>query len=114
MPSAERRGTCGRVRGRSVGVVLLDEAARAADQVQPHQVAPVVGVFALLKGGQGTDRALMPADELGLAQFSEQLLGTNANVLLLVDEEPKLVGQVEVGLVVGRGGQQDDTGCRWR
>ena len=27
--------------------------------------------------------------------------------LVLGDEEPQLVGQVEVGLVVGRGGQQD-------
>ena len=49
----------------------------------------------------------MAPDELDLAQLPEQLLGPNADVLLLGDEEPELVREVEVGLVVGRGRQQD-------
>ena len=33
--------------------------------------------------------------------------GPNAKVVVLGDEQPELVGQVEIGLVVGRGGKQD-------
>ncbi len=49
----------------------------------------------------------MAADELGLADLAEQLLGADAEVLVFGDEQAQLVGEVEVGLVVRRGGQQD-------
>ena len=90
-----------------LGVVVLDEAARAADQVQPHQIPPVVGILALLEGGQRPDGALVPPDELGFAHLAQQCLGPDADVLVLGHEQPKLVRQVEIGLVVRRGGQQD-------
>ena len=93
--------------GIELGVVLLDEAAGAADQIEPHQIAPVVGVLALLEGGQRPHRALVSPDELRLAEFAKELLGANADVLLLVDEQPQLVRQVQVGLVVWRGREQD-------
>ena len=37
----------------------------------------------------------------------EQLLGANADVVVLWHEQPQLVRQVEVGLVVRRGREQD-------
>ena len=106
MPSSKVR-ILAAVRRVGLGVVVLNEAARAADQVQAHQLAPVVGVVALLEGGQRANRALMAADELGLADLPQQSLGADADVAILGDEQPKLVGQVEVGLVVGRGREQD-------
>ncbi len=95
--------------GIGLGIVVLDEAARAAHEVQPHQLAPVVGVGALLDGGDRLEPALVPADELGLAQLPQQALGPDAEVRILFDEESKLVRQVEVGLVVRRRRQQHDT-----
>ena len=50
----------------------------------------------------------MAADELGLAEFPQELLGPNADVVVLGDEQPELVGQVEVGLVVGGRREEDD------
>ena len=34
------------------GVVLLDKAAGAADEVEAHELAPVVGVLGLFEGGE--------------------------------------------------------------
>ena len=45
-------------------VVFLDEAPGAADQEQPHQLAPVVGVLAFLEGGERADGALMLVQKL--------------------------------------------------
>lgn len=72
------------------GIVVLNEAPRPADHVEPHQFAPVVGVIALLERGKGTDRTLMTADELGLTQLSQQPLGTNAQVLVFGHEQAEL------------------------
>jgi len=44
----------------SFGIVFLDERAGTPDQIKPHQIAPVIGVFAVFKGGQGPRRALVP------------------------------------------------------
>ena len=106
MPSSNVRklAPVGRI---GLGVVLLDEAARAAHHVQAHQLAPVVGVLALLERGQRANGALMAADELGLAELAEQPLRPNADVLVLGDEQAELVRKVEVGLVVRRRREQD-------
>ena len=106
MPSSKVR-ILAAVGGVGVGVVVLDEAAGSADHVEPHQLAPVVGVLALLEGGEGADRTLVAADELGLAELAQQLLRADAEVLIFRDEQPQLVGQVEVGLVVGGRRKQD-------
>ena len=90
-----------------LGVVLLDEAAGAADEEEAHEFAPVVGIVAFLEGCEGADAALVAAQELGFAQLAQVLLRADAQVLLLQDEQAELVGQVEVSLVVGRGREQD-------
>ena len=90
------------------GVVLLDETACAANEVQAHKVTPVVRVFALLKGGERSHRALMTANEFRLAQFAQEFFRADSDVLLFVDEQAKLIREIEVGLVVGRSRQQND------
>ena len=45
----------------------------------------------------------MATDELRLAEFSQIVLGPDSNIGVLGDEEPKLIGKVDVGLVVGGG-----------
>ncbi|OQC24337.1 MAG: hypothetical protein BWX70_02640 [Verrucomicrobia bacterium ADurb.Bin070] len=90
-----------------LGVVLLDEAAGAADEIEPHEVAPIVGVLAFLECSERPDRTLMTADKLRLADFAKQPLGANADILLLVDKQAELVREVEIRLVVGRRGKED-------
>ena len=94
----------GRVRG---GVVFLHEAARAADEEQAHQVAPVVGVLRLLEGGQRPHRRLVAAHELRLAHLPQQAFGADADVGALGHEQAQLARQVQVRLVVGGRRQQD-------
>src|SRR6266404_5155988 len=48
----------------------------------------------------------MAAKEFRFAKLAQQSLGPNAQVAVLLDEKPELVGQVQVGLVVGRSGKQ--------
>ena len=86
-----------------LGVVVLDEAAGASYKVEPHQVAPVVGVLAEVEGRQGARRGLMTPAELHLAQFAQVPLGPNAQVLIVLHEHAQLVGQVQVGLVIRSG-----------
>ena len=93
--------------GIALGVILLDEAARAAHEIQPHQLPPIVGVRAFLECRERTHGTLMPADELRFAQFAEKFLRANADILLFVDEQPELVRQVQIGLVVRRGRQEN-------
>lgn len=88
-------------------VVLLNEGPGAADHVQAHELAPVVGVLALLEGGQGAHRALVAAEELGLPEVAKEPLRADADFAVLGKEETKLVRQVVIGLVVGRGREQD-------
>ena len=92
------------------GVVAFDEAAGAADHEQAHQFAPVVGVTAFLEGGEAVDRALMAAGELvraAVAVAAEVFLGPDADDIVGIQEQAKLVGEVEVGFVVGGGGDKD-------
>ena len=100
----EEPATRGRVRLR---VIVLDEASGPAYQVQTHQIAPVVGILAPLKGGQGAGRSLVASAELDLPQFAQESLRSYAKVLVVLHEDSQLTGQVQVGLVVGRCGKQD-------
>ncbi len=68
------------------GVVLLDEAAGAADQIQSHEVAPVVSVLAFLECRERPDWALVSADEFGLSQLPKKPLRPDADVPGLVNE----------------------------
>ncbi len=91
-----------------VSVMLHDEAARAPHHVQPHQITPVVRVFALLESGQRPHRTLMATDEFVLAaEPGDQFLRPDADVGVLAQEQAQLGRKVEISLVVGRGGQQD-------
>ena len=49
----------------------------------------------------------MAANELRFAQFSQVVLRPDSNVGIFGDEEPKLIGKVDIRLVVGCCGQQD-------
>ena len=63
-------------------VVPLDEAARAADHEQAHQLAPVVGMFAFLEGGEAIDRALVAAGKFvraAVAVAAQIFLGPDAD-----------------------------------
>lgn len=95
------------VGGVRVGVIVLNEAARAAHHVQAHQLPPVIGMLALLEGRQGAYGALVLADELGFAHLAELPLGANPQVFVFLHEQAQLTGEVKIGLVVWRGGQQD-------
>ena len=87
-------------------VVLLDERPGPAHQEQPHELAPVVRVPALLEGGERTRLDLVPPLKGRLAHLSENRLGTNAEVAVWRDEEAELVREVLVLLVVGRRREQ--------
>ena len=92
------------------GVVLLDERARAAHEVELHQVAPVVGEEALLEGADRPRRhaAVLDRERLLAAFRRDLLLRADAQVLVGVDEELELVGEVGEVLVVGRGGEEQN------
>ena len=91
-----------------LGVMLHDEAACAAHHVEAHQIAPIIGIAAFLEGGERTYRALVAADELMLAaEFCQQLFWTHTDVDVFTQEQGQLRREVEIGLVVGRGRQQN-------
>jgi hypothetical protein len=90
-----------------LGVIVLNEAAGPPHHEKAHEFAPVVGFLAFFKGGQRAHRALMAADELGLAQRADKFLRANAEVLVFGDEEAELVGKVVVSFIVGGGGKED-------
>src|SRR6266702_1554623 len=73
--------SCG---GIGMGIVLLNKAAGAAYQREAHQLAPGIGILALLTGGQGADRALVNDMKLCLTQFVQQFLWANAPVFTLL------------------------------
>src|SRR6266567_4279877 len=86
-------------------VVAFDEAARAADHEQTHQLAPVVGIHALLERRETIYGALVLARELvhaSVAITPEIFLGADANNVFRLKKEPNLVCKVEVGFVVRR------------
>src|SRR5690606_3897214 len=55
-------------------VVLLDEAPRAAHQVESHQFPPVVRVFTLLECGDRAKPALVAPDELHFSELLQEYL----------------------------------------
>jgi len=62
-------------------VVLHDEPSGAPHHVEPHQVAPIVGVVAFFERGQRPHRALVPADEFRLpAQRRQQPFRADAEI----------------------------------
>ena len=108
MPSAEGQIFAARL-GVGQGIVFLDEAARAAHHVEAHEVAPIVGVFALFKGGERAHRTLVTHVEGAFADGTEQFFGANTEVFggVFGEEEAQLGGEVEIGFVVGRGREED-------
>src|SRR5882724_848066 len=84
-------------------IVVLNEAPGAADHIESHEVAPIVGIGALLNGRQRAHWALMATDELYLTDLPEHTFRTDAEVGIFGDKEPQLVSQVEVRFVVRRG-----------
>ena len=71
--------------------MLHDEAARAAHHVQTHEIAPVIGNFALLECRQRSHATLVTTDEFVLAtQFGQQLFRTNADVGIFIQEQGQL------------------------
>ena len=96
-----------------LGVVGLDEAARAPHQVQPHQLAPVVGVARSSRRPPAMLGSTWYWPVNSASPISRSMsLRADAQVLVFVHEQPQLRRQVEVGLVVGRGGQQDALASR--
>ena len=76
-----------------LGVVLDDELPGAAYQEQTHEVAPIVGIGALLEGAKRMRGGLELGDELclGLAVLRPVLkkaLRADVQVLALVNEQP--------------------------
>ena len=92
-----------------LGVIPDDEGARAPDEKQPHNVAPVVRIDALLERTQGKYRRVRIFQcEVGLADLAEHGLGPDTDVVLFVEKEPELGTEVEVSFVIRSGGQEDD------
>ena len=54
-----------------LGVVLLDKAAGATDEVKAHQFAPVVGMLGLFEGGERVERGLVLIDKPSLADLGQ-------------------------------------------
>lgn len=49
----------------------------------------------------------MKASKLNVPKLSNQLLRPNPEIPVIRDEKSKLIGKVEIGLVVRRGGQEN-------
>lgn len=101
-------GLAGRAFGESI--VALHEAARAADHEQAHYLAPIVGMRTLLESGEAIQRALVLACELlgaAIAIAAQVFLGPDADDILGFEEKAKLIAEVEIVLVVGRGRKED-------
>ena len=86
------------------GIVAPDEGTRPAHEVELHQVAPVVRLDARLEGPDRGERRFAVLDGEGLlaALRLDLPLGTNAKILVGIDEEPQLIGEIREILVVGR------------
>ena len=86
------------------------KVAGAADHEQAHEFTPVVGVLAFLEGGEAVDGALVFLGELldaVVALTADIFLGPETERLVGVQEQAELVGEVEIGFVVGRGREKD-------
>ena len=90
--------------------MLLDERAGTADEIQLHQVAPVVGIEALLERLDRAERniAVLDGELLFPALGLDLLFGMNAEVEIGIDEQLQLVGEVKIILVVRGCRQQED------
>ena len=89
-PIAVSEGEVAAARRILLAVVRFDEGARPANHVEPHQLAPVIAVLALVEGGKRAKAALMAAYELDFAQLTDDGFGANAEILAVLDEETKL------------------------
>ena len=90
-------------------VVFDDERPCAADKEETHDIAPVVGVRALLECGDGSQGGVRVLQgELGLTDFVKEHFGANTDVVLFIEEEAELRAEIEVGFVVEDGGEEDD------
>ncbi len=104
------RQNCGAGWAFNESVVALDEAACPPDHEEAHEFAPVVGMSAFFESGQAIDWALMAAGELVRVAgtvSADVFLGAYADDIVWIHEQTKLVGEVEVGFVVGGGGNKD-------
>ncbi len=52
-------------------------------------------------------KTLMVADKLHLSQLTDQSIGANPQVCVVRNKETKLIGEIEIGLVVRSRGKQD-------
>ncbi len=75
----------------SMRVVILDEGSRPPDEVQAHEVTPVVGMLTLLKSRQRTGRTLVATKEFSFRHVAEISLRANTNVYVLLYEEAELI-----------------------
>src|SRR6266404_3063787 len=92
-------------------IVLNDERTSAPNKEKTHHFSPIVRLKALLEGGEaGKRRVGILQAELRLADFLQHIFGTNSDVFLLVNEQTKLIGKIEVSFVVGGRGEKNDFG----
>jgi hypothetical protein len=70
-----------------VGVILQNETARPADHVQPHELAPILGLITFFERRERPDRTLVSPHKLGFtANGSDHCFGTNTDVLIVFDK----------------------------
>ena len=87
-------------------VVALHEAAGAPHHEKPHEFAPVVRVRAFFEGRETVDGALVATGEFidsAVTIGAEVFFGPEADTVFGREKKPELVGEIEVGLVVGCG-----------
>lgn len=88
-------------------VVFLNEAPGAANRVEAQQFSPIIGIFAFFECRERANGRLMTPYEFCLTQIFQEALGTNPEVFVLGHNEPELIRQIDVCLVVGSGGKQN-------
>ena len=62
---------------------------------------------AAIERRQRAGRRLEPPAELHVPQLAQQALRPDAEILFIIDEQAQLIRQIDVGLVIGCGGQQN-------
>src|ERR1700691_386736 len=66
---------------------------------------------AFLEGGKAIDGALMAAGKFvgpSVAIAPQVFFGPDVDCIVWIDKQSKLVGEIKVGFVVGRGGKEND------
>ncbi len=91
-------------------VIAADEGARAAHEVELHEVAPIVGLFAAVEGVDARERdTVMGVGEFLFAAFDFDLsFWADAEVFIGGDEEFELVAEVREVFVVWGCGEEED------